>query len=98
MYLLQYLIILRVKYGGRLPERADHLMTIPDFSQKNTVVFLNELGLHEGTKLGPGADTHMICCFKLFIPGYDTRSEDLNKAYVTGMCKHIPVNPGVDAK
>ena len=98
LYLLQYLIIVRVKYGGRLPERADHLMAIPDFAQKKTAVVLNELGLYEGTKLGPGADAHMIRCFKLFIPGYAERSDDLNKSYVTGMCKHIPVNPGVEAK
>ena len=97
-YLLQYLIILQVKYGGRFLEKADLLMAIPDFEQKKTAVVLNELGLYESTKLGPGADAHMIRCLKLFIPGYDTRSKDLNKAYITGMCQHIPVYPGVEAK
>ena len=98
LYLLQYLVIIRIKYVGRLPEKADQLMAIPDFAQKKTAVVLNELGLYEGTKLGPGADGHMIRCMKLFLPGWEERSDDLNKGYVTGMCKYIPVNPGVEAK
>ena len=81
-----------------MQEKADLLMAIPDFAQKKTAVVLKKLGLYESTKLGPGADAHMIRCLNLFIPGYEKRSKDLNKAYVTGMCKHIPVDPGVEAK
>ena len=98
LYLLQYLIILQGKYGGRLPEKAENIMAIPDFAQKKTAVVLNEMGLYDTTKLGPGADAHMIRCLKLFIDGYQARSDDTNKNYVTGMCKHIPVYPGVEAK
>ena len=98
IYLLQYLIILEGMYGGRLPEKADILMSIPDFAQKKTAVVLNQLGIYENTKLGPGADTHMIRCMKLFLPGFSSQSVDTNKKMVTEMCKHIPLYPGVHAK
>ena len=91
-------MILRGKYGGHFPEKMENMMSIPDFAQKKTAVVLNELGFYETTKLGPGANAHMIRCMKLFIPGHQTRSGDGNKNHVMGMCKHIPVYPGVEAK
>jgi len=73
-------------------------MAIPDFAQKKNAVVLNELGLYQRTKIGPGADSHMIRCMKLFLPDYKERSEDGNKNLVVEMCRHIPSNPGVEAK
>lgn len=54
-------------------------MEIPDFAQKKTVVVLNELGLYERTKIGPGADSHIVRAMKIFPPNFESRFEDTDK-------------------
>ena len=87
--------IIQCRFGGFMPLNANMLMAIPHIGKKKAAVTLNSLGIYDSTGIGPGADVHVIRLFSYFVEQMGVNSTDTN---VTKMCKHIPANPGVDAK